>query len=1017
MLSRTLRLGSKSLLQKSCPAFFATANQFNVNHEALEANPKIPASLKASDFLLPRHLGPNENEMSKMLNTLGVSSLQQLIEETIPASILMKENYLENSAAITPIPAAKAELLALNSLREIAKKNKIFKSYIGCGFHPTIMPKVILRNVFENPAWYTSYTPYQAECSQGRLEALLHFQTMIMELTKLDIANASLLDEATAAAEAMYMCNALHDGEKKTFVVSKDCFPQNISLVKTRGATIGVNVEVVDPMEFNFADRKDISGVLLQNPDNNGKVHDYTELIQKIKASGASVAIAADIMSLAIMKPPGKMGADIAFGATQRFGLPMSFGGPNAAYFATRDELKRKMPGRIIGISVDNHGSKALRMALGTREQHIKREKATSNICTAQALTANMAGFYGIYHGPKGLEQIANRIRKMAQIIQHSLKHFKYKLITDDDMIFDTITVDLRGFKKNAAEMQAIFAKNEINIRVIDETTISVSVNEATTLGDLQELLHVFDDVYGSIDPIEKVMNLEGIESSGILKPIPKAIKRVSPFMQQDIYNNIHSESQMLRFLYKLQLKDLSLTSSMTPLGSCTMKASPTSIMIPITWPEFTEIHPFAPKDQVGGYLEMINKLKDYIKSITGFDGVSLQPNSGAQGELAGLLTIKKYYQDMGHSERNICLIPVSAHGTNPASCVLAGLNLVTVKCDSHGNVDINDLTEKAKKHSANLCCLMITYPSTHGVFEEGIKDIVKIIHDNGGQVYMDGANMNAQCGLTSPGYIGADVCHLNLHKTFGMPHGGGGPGVGPIAVRKHLTPYLPSNVVSDPDPEGKSFGSIASAQHGSAGLLPISYMYIEGLGKEGVRDATAKAILNSNYLLTRLKKEFKVLFVGSKGRCAHEFIIDLRPFKKFGVTEEDVAKRLMDYGFHSPTMSFPVPGTLMIEPTESEDQGELDRFCDALLEIKKEIDEIAGGKMDKANNPLKNAPHCLEHVTGNEWKHPYSREKAAFPLPYIKARGKFWPTVGRVNNLIGDKKLCPSFPSDYKYI
>jgi glycine dehydrogenase len=627
-----------------------------------------------------------------------------------------------------------------------------------------------------------------------------------------------------------------------------------------------------------------------------------------------------------------------------------------------------------------------------------------------------MAGFYGIYHGPKGLETIATRIRNMALISLNTLKLLNYKLITDD-MIFDTVTVDLKGFRKNAEEMRWMFANKGINIRKIDDSTISFTINEVTTLSDLQDLLTVFNDISGSNEPIEKLMNLEGLNNSSVLKPVPSSVKRQSAFMTQDVYNTIHSENQMMRFLYKLQLKDVSLTNSMIPLGSCTMKASPTTMMIPITWPEFTDIHPFAPKDQAAGFLEMIEKLKDYLKSVTGFDEVSLQPNSGAQGELAGLLTIKKYYQDTGHPERNIVLIPVSAHGTNPASCVLAGLSLVTVKCDQNGNVDLKDLTEKAKKNAKSLCALMITYPSTHGVFEEQIRDIAKVIHDNGGQVYMDGANMNAQCGLTSPGYIGADVCHLNLHKTFAMPHGGGGPGVGPIAVKKHLAPYLPSNVVSDPDPSQKSFGSIASAMYGSASILPISYLYIQTLGKQGVRDATANAILNSNYLLTKLKNHYKVLFTGSKGRCAHEFIIDMRPFKKFGVTEEDVAKRLMDYGFHAPTMSFPVGGTLMIEPTESEDQGELDRFCEALISIRKEIQDVETGKLDKKDNPLKNAPHCLSHVTANEWKHPYSREQAAFPLPYIAARGKFWPTVGRINNLLGDKHLCPAFPKEYKHL
>lgn len=1019
MLSKALSAASiartqVAVLRHLPAAFFASVKELGVKSEELEANPKIPNVLKASDLMLPRHLGPSEEEASKMLQTMGLSSIQQLVEQTIPASILMNEGYLENPSASRPLPAPKAESLALSSLRKIAEKNKVYKSYIGCGYHPTYMPNVVLRNVLENPVWYTSYTPYQAEISQGRLEALLHYQTMIVELTKMDIANASLLDEATAAAEAMYMCNALHDGAKRTFVVTKDIFPQTLAVLRTRAKAIGVNVQVEDLEEYNFAGNKDICGVLLQNPDNLGRVHDYTELIHKIKATGAYVAVAADLMSLTLVKPPGEMGADIAFGSTQRFGLPMSYGGPHAGYFATKDDFKRKMPGRIVGISIDNQGNKGYRLAIGTREQHIKREKATSNICTAQALLANLSVFYGIYHGPKGLEQIASRIRSMAQVLQHSLKYFKYQLVTNDDMIFDTVTIDLRGFKKNANEMLAIFENSGINLRKIDDSTISVSVNETTTLADLYELLQVFDEVYGSIEPLEKVMKLEGLD---YLKPLPTSVKRTTPYMQQDVFNSIHSETQMLRFLYKLQQKDLSLATAMIPLGSCTMKASCTSAMMPITWREFTEIHPFVPKHQAAGYQEMIAGLKDYLKNVTGFDDVTLQPNSGAQGELTGLLTIRRYYEDIGQGHRNICLIPHSAHGTNPASSVLAGLSLVTVKCDEHGNVSLEDLKAKAKQHKNNLCCLMITYPSTHGVFEEQIKEIVDTIHENGGQVYMDGANLNAQCGLTSPGHIGADVCHLNLHKSFAIPHGGGGPGVGPIAVRKHLAPHLPTHPVTNPDNEGKSLGSVSAAEHGSAGILPISYVYLETAGKEGLRSITSHALLTSNYLLTKLKDHYKVLFTGSKGRCAHEFIIDMRPFKKFGVTEEDVAKRLMDYGFHAPTMSFPVAGTLMIEPTESEDMGELDRFCEAMIEIRKEIKEIEEGKMDKSNNPLKNAPHSLDHVTATEWKHPYSREKAAYPLPYIKARGKFWPTTGRINNLYGDRHLKAVFPKEYKYL
>ena len=1017
MLSRAVSAvrTQAAVLTKVLPAaLFSTVRDLSVKPEELEANPKIPCALKSSDYMLPRHLGPNEAEKAQMLKTMGLTSLQQLVEQVVPSSILLNQGYLDNPSSTQPIPAPYTESLVYERLRKIGAMNKQLKSYIGCGYHPSIMPQVILRNVLENPVWYTSYTPYQAEISQGRLESLMHYQTMIVEMTKMDIANASLLDEATAGAEAMYMCHALNDAKKKTFLVSKDVFPQTLSVVKTRAKPIGVNVQIIDPEEYDYAANKDVCGVLLQNPDNLGRVKDYTDLIRKIKASGAYVAMSADLMSLALVKPPGEMGADIAFGSNQRFGLPMSFGGPHAGYFATKDEFKRKMPGRIIGISVDVHGNRAYRMALGTREQHIKREKATSNICTAQALLANLSGFYAIYHGPQGIDRIATRIRSMAQIVQHTLKYFKYQLVTSDDMIFDTITIDLKGFKKNANEMLTIFENHGINLRKIDDNTISLSISEATTLGDVHDLLSVFDSVYGHIDPLEKIMDLEKVE---YLKPLPKSVKRASAYLTQDAYNSIHSETQMLRFLYKLQQKDLSLATAMIPLGSCTMKCSPTTAMSPITWPEFTAIHPFVPKHQAAGYYEMINSLKDYLKNVTGFDAVSLQANSGAQGELTGLLTIRKYFEDNGQSHRNICLIPHSAHGTNPASSVLAGLELVTIKCDANGNVSVEDLKAKAKQYKNNLCCLMITYPSTHGVFEEQIKEIVNIVHENGGQVYMDGANMNAQCGLTSPGSIGADVCHLNLHKTFAIPHGGGGPGVGPIGVKKHLAPYLPSHPITNPDPEEKSLGSVSAAEFGSAGILPISFVYLEGIGKEGVRSVTSHALLNSNYLMDRLKDHYKVLFAGSKGRCAHEFIIDMRPFKKFGVTEEDVAKRLMDYGFHAPTMSFPVAGTLMIEPTESEDKGELDRFCEAMIAIKKEIKDVEEGRLDKLDNPLKNAPHCLDHVTANEWKHKYSIEKAVYPLPYIKARGKYWPTVGRVNNLIGDKKLIPTFPKEYKYL
>jgi glycine dehydrogenase len=1013
MLSRAIsgavarRVGLRRLIPV---AAFST----KVSLEEFETNPKIPNSLKASDSMVYRHIGPNVEESNAMLKSMGLNSLKELIEQTIPSSILLNQGYLENPSAKIPLPSGYTESLVLERLKNIAKKNKIYKSYIGCGYYPSIMPQVILRNVLENPAWYTSYTPYQAEISQGRLEALIHYQTMITEMTKMDIANASLLDEATAGSEAMFMCYSIHDGTKKTFLISKDVFPQTLDVVKTRAHAIGVKLEVIDPDTYDYAGNKDICGVLLQTPDNLGRVRDYSEVIKKVHAAGAHVAVSADLMSLALMKPQGEMDADIAFGSTQRFGLPMSYGGPHAGYFATKDDLKRKMPGRIIGISVDSHGNPGYRMALGTREQHIKREKATSNICTAQALLANLSGFYSIYHGPKGIEQIATRIHNMAQVLHHSLKAFNCKLITKEDEIFDTVAIDLKGSRKSADELLKLFEKHEMNLRKIDNSTVSVSISEATTMADLHDLLSVFAEAYSFNGSIKDVMGLENIN---YLKPVSNSLKRTSKYLKQDIFNNIHSESQMLRFLYKLQQKDLSLATAMIPLGSCTMKATTTSEMTPITWPEFTGVHPFVPKDQAAGYLEMIDKLKDYLKNVTGYDEISLQPNSGAQGELTGLLTVKKYYECIGQGHRNICFIPSSAHGTNPASCVVAGLELVAIKCDSHGNVSLEDIKEKAKEYKDKLCCLMITYPSTHGVFEDNIMEIIQVIHDHGGQVYMDGANMNAQCGLTSPGYMGADVGHLNLHKTFGIPHGGGGPGVGPIGVKKHLIPHLPSHPVTNPDKENKSLGSTAAAEFGSAGILPITFVYLESLGKEGIRTATSNALLNSNYLMDKLKDHYKVVYTGSKGRCGHEFIIDMRPFKKHGVTEEDVAKRLMDYNFHAPTMSFPVAGTLMVEPTESEDKGELDRFCDAMIAIRKEIQDVADGKLDKKDNPLKNAPHCLEHVTADEWKHKYSREKAAYPLPYIKARGKFWPTVGRINNLLGDRKLIVVGSDEYKHL
>jgi glycine dehydrogenase len=785
--------------------------------------------------------------------------------------------------------------------------------------------------------------------------------------------------------------------------VSKFAFPQNISLIETRAESLGVKVVVDDPETYNFEKNKNLCGVFLQTPDNLGRVKDFSSLVERIHKCDSKVIISSDLLSLTLCKPAGEMGADIAIGSNQRFGLPMGFGGPHAGYMSVKKELMRKMPGRIIGISIDNEGRSALRMALGTREQHIKREKATSNICTAQALLANLSAFYAMYHGPAGLNQIATRINSFAQYSSKKLREYGYNVLSKESEIFDTVCIQNVESDKIIAEL----AKKRINIRKIDEQTVCFSTNETTSVGDIDQLLSVLALFKGKEHTLK-----EFEQSAKYFEPISPAIVRKSKYLTQDAFNKIHSEHQMLRFLYKLQLKDISLANSMIPLGSCTMKLNPTSCMIPITWPEFGNIHPFAPQDQCEGYKIMIDDLCEHLKVVTGFDAVSLQPNSGAQGELTGLLVIRKYVG----ANRNIVLIPHSAHGTNPASTAMAGLNVVEVKCDKAGNVDVADPKAKADKYKDKLACLMITYPSTHGVFESSIREMIDYVHKCGGQVYMDGANMNAQCGFTSPGFIGADVCHLNLHKTFAIPHGGGGPGVGPIAVKKHLAPLLPTHPIINMG-GSNSIGTVSAAPYGSASILPISWVYLRGLGKEGVIKATATAILNANYLMSRLKEHYKILFTGENGRCAHEFLIDLREFKKSGITESDVAKRLMDFGIHSPTMSFPVAGTLMTEPTESEDKGELDRFCDAMIEIRKEIQDVIDGKSDVHNNPLVNAPHCLDHVTSTEWKHPYSREKAAYPLPWVKLRGKFWPTVGRIDNVYGDKNLKLVYPDKYEQL
>jgi glycine dehydrogenase len=908
-----------------------------------------------------------------MLAVIGEASLSSLIEKTIPGSIRVKGDL--------PIPAAVSEFEYLQELKKVAAKNKVFKNFIGQGYYGTITPSVILRTIFENPGWYTQYTPYQAEISQGRLESLLNFQTMITDLTGLPLANASLLDEATAAAEAMAMLfhqvNKTDTITKPVFFVDENTFPQTKQILITRAAPIGIELVFGDYKTFT-ADQS-CFGALIQYPANNGSIEAYTSFIQQIHEVGGYVVMATDLMALTLLKSPGELGADVAVGSAQRFGVPMGYGGPHAAFFATHDEFKRGIPGRLIGVSIDAQGNRALRMALQTREQHIKREKATSNICTAQALLANMAAMYAVYHGPTGLKNMATRIHQLTAALATHLTHAGFTQL--NKQYFDTICIS--GVDKDRLEREAIAVG--INFRYFENGNIGISVDETTTVGDINMVLEVFAKASGKkINPID-INNLPSILSSDNF--------RTTKYLQHPVFNTHHSESQMMRYIKQLENKDLSLNTSMISLGSCTMKLNAASEMIPVSWPEFGGLHPFAPADQTLGYQQILDELSAYLCAVTGFTACSLQPNSGAQGEYAGLLAIRAYHEDKKQSNRNIVLIPISAHGTNPASAVMAGFKVVVVKCDDAGNIDVADLKAKAELHKDNLGALMVTYPSTHGVFEETIKDICDTVHAFGGLVYMDGANMNAQVGLTSPGNIGADVCHLNLHKTFSIPHGGGGPGMGPICANDTLAPYLPKLNVS-------------AAPFGSASILLISYGYIKMLGADGIRLSTEYAILNANYMKTRLEKYYPILYTGKNGTCAHEFIVDLRPFKQSaGVEAEDVAKRLIDYGFHAPTMSFPVPGTIMIEPTESEDKAELDRFCDAMISIYEEIKAIEEGRSDKADNPLKNAPHTQAVVCAEAWGHGYTRTEAAFPLYYV-TQNKFWPSVGRVNNTHGDRNL-----------
>ncbi len=938
------------------------------------------------DRFVRRHIGPGEADTQKMLKALNVKSLDELIWQTVPDSIRLQKAL--------DLPPALSEFEYLQELKQIALRNRVMRNFIGMGYNGTITPPVVARNVFQNPGWYTQYTPYQAEIAQGRLESLLNFQTMVCDLTGLPIANASLLDEGTAAAEAMHMFygeknkRAAQGEESNEFFVSQHVLPQTLDVLKTRAQPHGINLVVGDWKTYNF--NKKTFGALLQYPDKTGHVEDYRAFVEKAKANSVFVCVAADILSLALLKAPGEWGADCAVGNTQRFGVPMGFGGPHAAYFACSEEFKRQIPGRIIGVSVDKHGNRALRMALQTREQHIRREKATSNICTAQALLANMAAMYAVYHGPEGIRAIAARTHDMAAALSAALEKGGYK--QTNPHFFDTLRIEIA--ENRIQEIRTRAEGAGINF-FYEKNALQISLDETVTDKDLQDILRVFDIK----DTLQR--------SAG--SRLPAGLRRESEYLTHPVFQTYHTESDMMRYIKRLENRDLSLTHSMISLGSCTMKLNAASEMIPVSWENWSNMHPFMPADQVGGYAQIIKELEQYLCEITGFDACSLQPNSGAQGEYAGLMAIRAYHQARGEAHRNVALIPSSAHGTNPASAVMAGMEVIVVSCDERGNIDLADLREKAGAHADNLSCLMVTYPSTHGVFEVAIKEICAIIHQYGGKVYMDGANMNAQVGLTSPAIIGADVCHLNLHKTFAIPHGGGGPGMGPICCNTSLAPYLPKHVFAETGGE-QGTTAISAAPWGSASILLISYAYIRMLGAEGVTDATKYAILNANYIKARLEGPYKILYSGDMGRCAHELIVDLRPFKNI-VGAEDVAKRLIDYGFHAPTLSFPVAGTIMIEPTESESMAELDRFCDALLAIRKEIDEIAAGDYPLEENVLHNAPHTCDEVTADTWTHRYSRQKAAFPLPYLRQGFKFWPSVARIDQAFGDRNLiciCP---------
>jgi len=960
--------------------------------------------LAPTDTFPRRHLGSGSAELATMLDAIGVDTLDDLVDGAVPRSIRMHRELALPAVPGLPAdrPPTERELLA--RMADMAAKNDVYRSFIGMGYNDCVVPGVIQRNILENPGWYTQYTPYQSEISQGRLEALLNFQTMIADLTGLPVANASLLDEATAAAEAMSMCLGMVGKSQAdgAFFVADHCHPQTVAVVQTRADALGVPVRVGDPAEADFAD---CFGVLVQYPTSDGRVLDLAPILERAAEAGAKTVVAADLLSLVLLRPPGEMGADVAVGSAQRFGVPLGYGGPHAAYLATREEYKRRVPGRIIGVSKDAQGDTAYRMALQTREQHIRREKATSNICTAQALLAIMAGMYAVYHGPKGLRRIAQRVHGLTAALAEGLGRLGLSLA--EEPFFDTLRVGLGG--DVADDVLAAARERRINLRRLDAATVGVSLDETATSGEVAELLEIFAG-FAPEGGADSSFDVDALHAAADLA-LPSPHARESAILEHPVFNSFHTEHEMLRYVKRLESRDLSLAHSMIPLGSCTMKLNATSEMVPLSWPGWAALHPFVPVEQAAGYRELFDTLEAWLNEITGFAGTSLQPNAGSQGEYAGLMVIRAYHRDRGEGHRDVCLIPVSAHGTNPASAVMAGMKVVTIQCQDNGDIDLDDLGEKAEKHADRLAALMVTYPSTHGVFETRIQEICDVVHRHGGQVYLDGANLNAQVGLCRPGDYGADVCHLNLHKTFCIPHGGGGPGMGPICAAEHLVPYLPGHPVVDVGGDGEhAVGAIAAAPWGSPSILTISWAYIALMGNHGLTVASKLAILNANYMAGRLSEHYDILYTGKNGRVAHEFILDLRPFKAAGVESEDVAKRLMDFGFHAPTMSWPVPGTLMVEPTESESKAELDRFCDAMIAIREEIRAVAEGDVAAEASPLKGAPHTAAVVTADDWDRAYGRRQAAFPLPWVRER-KFWPAVGRVDNVYGDKNLMCACP------